>query len=176
MRHSLFACVPFVLAIAVPALAAESDAEFVDKTANVGMLEVELGRYASQHAASPSVRSFGQQMVADHSKANVELNAIAQRSGLTVPAALDAEHKNELDKLTKKTGSDFDKAYMEMMVDGHTDTVQSFRDQAKEAKTEVDRFAAKTLPTLEKHLSQAKSIQDNLQAKSDAAGHSHAAR
>src|SRR6185503_2666217 len=130
---------------------------------NVGMLEVELGRYASQHAASPSVRSFGQQMVTDHGKANAELGAIARRQGLTVPAAMDDEHRQELEKLTKKTGEDFDKAYMEMMVDGHKDTVSDFRDQAKEAKTEVDRFAAKTLPTLEKHLSQAKSIQDNLQ-------------
>ena len=162
MRHTLLAFVLPVGLLAGAAWAADTDAEFVKHTANVGMLEVELGRYASQHAADPGVRAFGERMVSDHGRANAELAAIAKRQGLAVPGAMDEKHSAELAKLTKLRGSEFDEAYMDEMVDGHESTVEAFQDQATEGRTEVDRFAAKTLPTLKDHLTQARAIQESL--------------
>jgi putative membrane protein len=163
MRHALFALLG-ILGLAAPVWATDSDADFVKKAALGGMTEVELGRYASQHAASASVKEFAQQMVADHGKANAELAAIAKKSGLAVPAELDAKHQDVIADLTGKTGTDFDEAYMKKMVDAHGETADLFRAQAKDSKTEVDRFAARTLPTIEKHLSHARSIQSTLHA------------
>jgi putative membrane protein len=164
MRHTLFALLGISIGLATPAWAADSDAEFVEKAALGGMTEVELGRYASQHAASARVKEFGQHMVSDHGKANAELSSIAKRLGLAVPTALDAEHREEVAELTAKTGTDFDEAYMKKMVEAHGETASAFRDQAKESKTEIDRFAARTLPTVEKHLSMARSIESTLHA------------
>ncbi len=164
MRHSLFALLGISIGLAAPAWAADSDAEFIKKAALGGMTEVELGRYASQHAASASVKEFAQHMVADHGKANAELATIAKRTNLAVPAALDAQHRDEIADVTDKTGTDFDQAYMKKMVEAHDATADLFRAQAKEGKTEVDRFAARTLPTIEKHLSEARSIQNTLHA------------
>jgi len=161
MRHTFFVLVVLTLGFAGRAWAV-SDADFVEKAAMAGMTEVELGRHASEHAASPAVRAFGQKMVADHSKANAELSAIAEKQGISVPAAMDDQHRKEVAKLTGKHGSDFDEAYMKMMVADHKDVLAEFRTQAKEGKTEVDRFAAKTLPTLESHLNQAKSVKASL--------------
>ena len=162
MRHTLLAFVMPIGLLAGAAWAADTDAEFVKHTANVGMLEVELGRYATQHAADPDVRAFGQRMVSDHGKANAELASIAKRQGLAVPSAMDEKHKAELAKLTQLRGAEFDEAYMDMMVDGHESTIEAFDDQASAGSTEVDRFAAKTLPTLKEHLSQARTIRDAL--------------
>jgi putative membrane protein len=144
------------------ALAADSDAEFVKSAASGGMLEVELGRYASQHAANPSVRAFGQRMVTDHGKANAELSAVAKRQGLSVPTEMNDEHQKLRARLTKLTGKDFDAAYMRAMVDDHQHDVAEFRMEANEAKSEVDRWAAKVLPTLESHLSEARKVNAQL--------------
>jgi len=172
MRHTLLAFVLPIGLFAGAAWAADTDAEFVKETANVGLLEVELGRYASQHATDPGVRAFGQRMVSDHGKANSELAAIAKRQGLAVPGALDEAHRKEVQKLTALRGADFDEAYMDEMVDGHDHTIGKFEDQAEEGRTDVDRFAAKTLPTLKEHLSQARTIRDSLEKHADSADHS----
>ena len=89
-----------LLALAVPAFAADDDAEFVKKAASGGMLEVELGKHVAAHAADANVRSFAQRMVTDHGKANQELKAVASAAGLRVPSELDAKHREKLAELS----------------------------------------------------------------------------
>jgi putative membrane protein len=165
MRQAILARIASIapLVLAGAAGAAETDAEFVAKAARGGLLEVELGRHASQHAADAGVRAFAQRMVSDHTRANSELAAIAQRQGLAVPKQIDAKQREQIQELTAKRGADFDEAYMEAMVEDHVHDVDEFREQADDAKSEVDRFAAKLLPTLEEHLAQARAIEDGLE-------------
>lgn len=55
--------------------------------------------------------------------------------------------------LAKKTGAEFDKEYVEMMVDDHESDVKLFEKAAKDAKDpEVRSFASAHLPTLQAHL------------------------
>jgi putative membrane protein len=145
------------LLLAAPAYAGP-DADFVEKAASGGMMEVKLGEYASKNAASEDVRSFGQRMVTDHSKANAELKELAQKHGITVPTDMSAHHQAMADELMKKKGAEFDRAYMDAMVDDHTEDVEAFRAEAKEGESEVDRWAAKTVPTLESHLELAREV------------------
>ena len=46
-----------------------ADKKFVEKAAQGGMAEVELGQLATQKASSDDVKKFGQRMVDDHSEA-----------------------------------------------------------------------------------------------------------
>ena len=50
-----------------------SDQDFVTTAGQGGLAEVALGKLASQQGASAAVKSFGKQMVADHSKGNAGL-------------------------------------------------------------------------------------------------------
>src|SRR5689334_14664547 len=63
---------------------AEADARFVSEARAAGIAEVEMGRLAASRAESDGVRQFGEMMANDHSKANAELEALAQQSA---PAA-----------------------------------------------------------------------------------------
>lgn len=129
---------------------------FVRDAANVGMAEVELGRLATEKASSDDVKQFGQRMVTDHTKANDELKTLAESKGITLPADLDAQHKAARDKLSKLSGTAFDRAYMDEMRNGHKKVVAEFE---RESKTGTDpdlkAWAAKTLPTIESHLQMA---------------------
>lgn len=58
------------------------DRKFVMEAAHGGMMEVELGRLATQKAMSDEVKQFGQRMVDDHSKANDELMQLASSKGI----------------------------------------------------------------------------------------------
>ena len=140
---------------AVPA----QDQRFVITTAGVGIAEVELGKLASEKAVNADVKSFGQRMVTEHTKAGDELKALAQKQGITLPTEMDAKHKALRDRLMKMSGDAFDHAYIVAMVNGHREAVTAFRTEARTGKdAEIKAWAEKTLPTIEDHLKVAQSL------------------
>jgi putative membrane protein len=140
-----------------------ADKEFMTKAAIGGMAEVSMGQMASAQGTDAGVKSFGNRMVTDHSKANDELKALATQKGMALPTDVDAEHKATADKMSKKTGKDFDKAYMADMVEDHEKDVKEFEKASKDAKDgDLKAWAAKTLPTLQDHLRQAKETKAKL--------------
>ena len=137
----------------------EASADFMVKAANGGMMEVELGKAAQQKARSKEVKDFAEMMVRDHTTAGNELKALARQKNVTLPDSVSGNHRDHMLDINKKTGNDFDKAYMDQMVDDHQSTVDMFKDVADNCKDpEVKAWAAKTLPTLQSHLDTAKAI------------------
>ena len=136
------------------------DKKFIEKAAEGGMAEVELGKLASQKAQSPEVKQFGERMVKDHSAANDKLKQIASQKGVTPPSSMDSSTKREYDKLSKLSGAQFDREYMTHMVSDHEKDIKEFKSEEKSAKdADVKSFAQNTLPTLEEHLKLAKSAE-----------------
>ncbi|HVY80730.1 MAG TPA: DUF4142 domain-containing protein [Steroidobacteraceae bacterium] len=144
----------------------EDPKTFVKKAALDGMTEVELGKLAQQKSENPDVRSFGERMVADHTKANDQLKEIAQQKGYQVPAKLDAEHQAMVQKLSSKSGAAFDKAYAEAMDKDHSKAVALFTDAQQSSDKDLAAFAQKTLPTLEEHKDLASSLDSKIRTAS----------
>jgi putative membrane protein len=139
------------------------DQEFMNKAAQGGMAEVMLGQMASTKGTSPDVKNFGNRMVSDHGKAGDELKQLAQTKGVTLPADIDDESKKMSDKLSKLNGKDFDKEYINGMVEDHEKDVKEFEKASKDAKdSDLKAWAAKTLPTLQDHLKMAKDTKARL--------------
>ena len=134
-------------------------ADFAVKAANAGLMEVQLGEYASKNATDKSVKQFGSMMVKDHSKANDELKALATSKNISIPAAVGEDKTDDMNDLMKKTGKDFDKAYMNQMVKDHKDAIDLFQKASDDSKdADMKAFASKTLPALKKHLDEAEAI------------------
>lgn len=139
----------------------EADSKFAVKVADGGMAEVELAKTAEQKATDARVKSFASMMVMDHSKANDELKAAAAEKNITLPMTMSQDHQDALTNLSQKSGKDFDKAFMDMMVDNHQKTIDLFEKQATDGKdATLKTWAANTLPTLRQHLDSAKAIRD----------------
>jgi putative membrane protein len=136
-----------------------ADKKFVREAAEGGMAEVELGKLATEKASSEQVKKFGQRMVDDHTKAGDELKGIASNKGIQVPEKLSAKDQMTKERLSKLSGEQFDKAYMNDMVKDHTQDVADFkRESTSGTDSDVKEYASKTLPTLQDHLRQAKEI------------------
>jgi putative membrane protein len=141
----------------------ENDAKFATAAANGGMAEVAVGQLAGEKAMNAKVKAFASMMVTDHSKVNEELMAIAKAKNITLPSAPDEEHQKKKADLAAKTGADFDKAYVDAMVDGHKKTISLFEDAAKNCKdADLKAFAEKTLPTIKGHLTEIESIKKGM--------------
>lgn len=134
-----------------------ADSGFVTKAAQGGMAEVELGKLAQSNGSNDQVKQFGKRMVDDHTKANDDLQKIASQKGITLPTGLSAKDQATKDRLSKLTGADFDRAYMQDMVKDHQEDVSEFRKESNSGQDpDIKSFAAKTLPTLQDHLRMAK--------------------
>lgn len=137
--------------------------DFAVKAANGGMLEMEVARLAREKAQNSDVKEFAAMMLSDHQKANDELKALAGRKNITIPARLGDDEQKHVDELAKLTGSAFDKKYVDLMVDDHEEDVKLFQNAADNVDdADLKAYAAKTLPTLQKHLERITTIDKNM--------------
>lgn len=116
------------------------DKDFVKDIATANIAEVELGRMALDRAAAPDVKKFAQMMVDDHTKANEELTTLASQHSIPVPSTLDDKHNDLRDKLAKYSGGDFDREYVNAMVDGHNDVLDKLGSRVD--KDTLDKYKA----------------------------------
>ncbi|TWF42686.1 putative membrane protein [Chitinophaga polysaccharea] len=141
----------------------ENSSKFAVDAANGGMMEVAMGKLAQEKASNARVKAFGAMMVTDHTKAGDQLKELAGKKNIALPAELSTQEKNHLDDLGKKSGKDFDKSYIDMMVDDHDKDVKEF-EKASSDLTDPDlkTWATSTLPTLKVHQDSARVIQKAL--------------
>jgi putative membrane protein len=120
---------------------------------------VSLGKLGAEKGASDYVKTFGQTMVDDHTKAGDELKTIAARKSIpvsTAPMPADAEVAT---MIGKKDGAAFDAAFKTKMVADHEKVIKLFTTESTAGKDpELKAFATKTLPTLQHHLEMAKQL------------------
>ena len=140
-------------------MSSSSDRTFMQKAAQGGMAEVELGKLAEENAQSQDVKAFGKRMVEDHSKAGDQLKQVASQEGVTLPSDLDAKDKATKQRLSQLHGDAFDKAYMKDMVTDHREDVAEFKHESNAGRDpQVKEWATQTLPTLEEHLKMAEQV------------------
>lgn len=135
------------------------DRDFVTRAAQDGRLEVELGNIAEEKASKDAVKQFGKQMVTDHTQANRELEQVAKRKNVALPADIGQEGAQMRSKLQGLSGEAFDREYVNAMVKEHEKAVELFRKQAEgNGDPELKQLASKTLPTLQQHLDHARQL------------------
>jgi putative membrane protein len=128
-----------------------ADKSFMMNAAKGGMMEVEWGKIAAQNGQNADVKKFGNTMVADHSKANNQLMALAAKKGV----------KLKTEKVKGKWTSDKD--YMAMMVKDHEKDWAEFQNEAKGGSDpDLKKWAADTSKVIQGHLKMAKQTQAKL--------------
>ena len=124
-----------------------------------------MGELGAQKATNGQVKAFAKRMMADHKKANEELETLIKGKGLEIPSSRSDMHKTAMEKLHQQdAGKDFDRDYMEQMVEDHKTDVELFETAADNEKLDPNLvgYAKRILPTLRDHLKQAQTIEIKL--------------
>jgi putative membrane protein len=127
-----------------------------------GLTEIKASQLAATNSQNADVKSFAQMMITDHSKANKILDSLETDKMITEKDTISAEHQELIDSLAKKTGPEFDKAYIAMMVKDHEEAVELFADQVDDKNETIQDFARATLPVIQHHLDDAKKLEASL--------------
>jgi putative membrane protein len=139
------------------------DAKFAVAAANGGMAEVELGKLAQEKAASQAVKDFGAMMVNDHSKANMEMKQLADSKKVVLPDSIGKDEQKLKQELATKSGADFDKAYVDAMVEDHKKDIAEFEEaRGKVQYPEMQALIDKALPMLKMHLEAIQKIKSQI--------------
>jgi putative membrane protein len=137
----------------------KQDMEFVVTAADGGLLEVQLGQLAVANAKAAEIKKFGQSMVDDHGKANEELKTLAQQKDISIPTALSEKSQKKYEELARKSGTEFDKEYIDFMVKDHKDVIDHFKQEAENGKdSEISSWASGKVSILEHHLMMAEDV------------------
>lgn len=168
------------------------DRNFVQDQWADGDAEVQLGKMAAERGANAEVKRFAEMMVQDHTRAGEQLKQIAAQYSIQPDSKEADEHKAAMDKLSKLRGAEFDREYINQMIDDHQDVVNDLQrrvdyngtaseritkgttgsdkntnvrpEQANNpVEAKLNQWASDTLPTAQRHLDEARTIKDKLQ-------------
>lgn len=141
----------------------DDDAKFAVKAASGGLTEVLLGQLAQKRSKNQQIQQFAAMMITDHTKANNELMALAAKKKISLPAVPGNDDQKTIDKLTQTATVDFDKAYVDDMVEDHKNDIKLFEDATQKlSDTSIKAFAVKTLLVLKKHYDAITNIKNSM--------------
>jgi putative membrane protein len=132
--------------------------------------EIRLGQLGEKKATNPKVKAFAREMVTDHRALTADAKSLATKLAATGDTAADAARdllnngRDQLKDLTDKAaGADWDKNFMDKMVDDHQKVLDKLQDAAKNT-TSADLRAAleKATGKVQQHLTKAQDIKANV--------------
>ncbi|HEV2612190.1 MAG TPA: DUF4142 domain-containing protein [Noviherbaspirillum sp.] len=144
----------------------KGDQDILRQMAITNISEIEAAKLAQSKSKDEKVKTYAQQMIDDHTKAQGELEQLAQSKNVTLPKEPDAKHKAMAKKLSALEGEKFDKQYMAQGgVTDHRNAHGMLQKAEKTAKDpEVKALVTKMIPVVDQHLQTAR--QDTGSAKS----------
>jgi len=139
----------------------EGDTKFAVNLADGSMLEVEASKLAHTNASADNVKEYANMMITDHSAANTELKDMAAKKNISLPMALSEAKQKKYNELVAKKGADFDKAYVNCMVDEHKDALDALQKESQKGNdADLRSWAAGKLSAIQHHYDVIKSIKD----------------
>lgn len=127
-----------------------SDARFLTRAQRRVLEELALSRTVAARSSNTQVRSFGSQMVEDGEKLSQALHRLAESEGIDLPAEPDAAGQAVIERLSRLSSPELDRAYAERILrDGDADAAD-FDAQARAAQeVELQAWVCDTLPLSE---------------------------
>jgi len=105
-----------------------ADKTFIKDASEGSLAEVNFAKLALEKSKDPNVREFAQKMITDHEKLIADMKPFAAKYHVTPSGTPIMDHA-KYQELKMKSGTDFDRAYVEAMVKDHNDDLQKFIDE-----------------------------------------------
>jgi putative membrane protein len=141
------------------AATASADQTYVQNAAASDTFEIETSKLALEKADKPSVKTYAQMMIDEHTKSTTELKAAAGPAGIALPAALPGDKQAKVDALRGLSGAEFDRQYLADQRSGHQETLAKVNAYlAAAAAGPLKDHASKVTGVVQKHLNSLEKI------------------
>ena len=128
------------------------DKTFIANSAEDSLTEINLAKLALQKSQDANVRKFATEMISDHEKLIASMKPLAVKYHVKQPTGPPVMAHVTYDELKMKSGTDFDRAYVEAMVKDHNDDLQKFmKEESSTTNADVKATVAKGEVVIRKH-------------------------
>jgi len=170
MKKSMIVFAASLLAIpAVAAAQAPNDAQIAAIVVTANQVDIDAGKLAETHGSSAEVKSFGKQMVTDHTGVNKQATALVTKLKVTpqdnpTAQSLKSGGEKNVANLKSLKGAAFDKAYVDNEVAYHQQVIDALDKTLipSASNAELKALLVKVRPAFVAHLEHAKKIQATL--------------
>ncbi len=146
----------------------EKDADRLTEAHMANLYEIMAAENAASKATTSEVKKLAEMIKTAHAKMDKNLTELAAKKNITIPADLTDEEKRKMDKLTEKTGIDYDKEFTEQMKSKHEDAIKMMEKTSDKAEdADIKQFAANAIPELRSHLTMIESCWNNIKDMKD---------
>jgi len=135
--------------------------DYVANAALSDMYEIESSKIAKAKARSAAIKSFADQMIADHSATTARLKETLPKTGVAVtpPAKLDARRQALVDQLQATTPEGFDELYRQQQIAAHQEALQLHQSYARSGDNPaLAQLAGEITPKVQAHLDMLKGM------------------
>jgi putative membrane protein len=140
----------------------EGSVAFIQQGLEVNQTEIKAAKLAETHSNNTHLKQFAATMVANQASAGDELEKIAINNKVRGGDSVSTAHQQAIANIAKLSGTDFDKAYIQLVVTNHQNAVKLYSAATNDRIEDIQRFARKTLPVLKMHLDSANTINAGL--------------
>ena len=129
-----------------------ADKTFIKDATEGSLAEINYAKLALQKSKDQNVREFATKMIKDHEKLIADMKPFAAKLGVKVPSGPPLSDHAKYTELKMKSGTDFDRAYVEAMVKDHHHDLQDFIDEEnKTADPELKAAVSKGEEVVKEH-------------------------
>jgi putative membrane protein len=136
----------------------EGSVTFIQQGLEASQAEINASKLAGSRSNNSHLISFASKIITDHAAAGDELEKIAINNKVKGGDSVSTAHQQAIANMATLKGTDFDKAYIQLMVADHQNAVKLYTVAANDRIEDIQRFARKTLPVLKMHLDSASTI------------------
>jgi putative membrane protein len=129
MRSAVLGVAVCCLSGVMVAQDASADKKFVADAEQGSLFEINLAKLALQKTGDPNVKMFAERMVKDHTMLIEDMKPLARKMGVKTPTGPSIADRAKYEELKLKSGTSFDRAYVETMVKDHNDDLKTFIDE-----------------------------------------------
>jgi len=144
------------------ALVDDNGLEFLKNGAEASLTSVKASGLAISNSKNQRVIQFAKHMIDDHTLIDSSFKKLESDNFVNDTSGVNPVHMQMISDLEKRHASDFDKAYLQMVIDDNTQQVGLFTNATKNKNTNVADFAQKTVPIIKAHLDSARLISATL--------------
>jgi predicted outer membrane protein len=130
-----------------------ADRDFLVRVRQAGLWEMPTGQQAQQRAGSARVKQVGQMLVADHTKLDEQVRALAAKLNVELPSTPNADQQGWMAELSTKTGTDYDKTFADRLRAAHGKIFAAVAlVRAGTKNSEIRSFAQVAIDVVMKHM------------------------
>jgi|SRR5579884_153386 len=149
----------FISLLAARAQGPIRDKIFLTKVMASSQAEIKYSRLAEKNSNSLRVKAFATRQIVQHEKFNEQLEGIARRLDVKVPQELERDQLAVIDSLSKLSGAEFDRSYLNRIIEDREKGLKAFQEEVdKGSSEELKKLCSEALPHMERDLKRARRL------------------